>query len=135
MLMLAIVAILTAYAGAYAQDGYTVNKLQDLGNGFQAKHITHEDKRKAVLVKFPSTSLTNEETFSKGMVYSLEKVFGDKEFCTGCKLKYSYQPVDGIPVWYVGTINWNIFIKPLIESFDNPLIVGIEILPTKVSID
>jgi hypothetical protein len=128
--------IMVGFASAQTVVPYKTDKTEDLGIGFEAKHITHENETKAILVKFPEDYLQTDETFENGIKYSITKLFGEKDFCDTCKVKFvSTHNAIGMPLLFIESTNWTLLVKPIVNNFQELKIIGIEIVPKKLGVD
>jgi hypothetical protein len=114
---------------------YTIDKVEDLGQGFEAKYITARGV-KSILIRFPNQHIGSDDTFNEGIKYAVTKLYGNKGFCEKCQFTaIETANALGIPMLILKTSEWELTIKPIVNDFIEFKIVGIEVVPRKLGTD
>jgi hypothetical protein len=111
------------------EHSYTIHKEFDMGDGYVGRLITRDDKKKAILVKFPPFSTIEE--FNKCIAVSIVKIYGPDEFA---RSDVKAELIDGKNTLVVTGETIKLFILPIINNSADADIIGIEIIPQNKNI-
>lgn len=130
--LIAVVLSLVVMIGGATVASQTA-KIEDIGKGIEVIHVTDEN-RKSDLVKFPEAAFDNDDLFAESLFYALGKLYGE-EFCPKCKVVATRDDTQGVTILTMRTDSWYLIIKPLINNREERKVVGVEIIPKKLTVD